>query len=267
MCLVMACTLQILSWGCRPDTPKATSRQLHPTSKLLAQLMSMDESVRFDVQVSALKQIKHVDRQELEEALTALGRKNVSTLIYVCIKSGRRILYEVSPPARMVLEAAAGSFPNIAYYYARVAPESGLDELLRLYRRHPAERLSICLAIGEIQQPEAISFLWVEAQRLKSGGKSAIAQLHGLKGASEGIDTAELFIMLDQRLDREEVIALAELDVRLSDEELKTLWQSGAIKRNFAIQCILGNPEFHYESLSWVVDRYLEAGQTDAVLQ
>jgi hypothetical protein len=230
---------------------------------LLTQLTSTKESVRFKAQVAAIRHMAAISLRELEAFLTSLRKKNVSALIYVCIKTRSHKLYQLSPPAVMVLESAAGAFPNIAYYYARVKPSSGLEKLIGLYHRYPAQRLPICLALGELDRSKAHSFLLAEARTIKTAGKGVYAHLCGLKGAADVVESKDVLWMLEQKLDREEIIALAEVGVRWSDAQLKSLWQSGAAKRNFALQCILGDPEAFFDIFCWIINQHLDNGDSD----
>ncbi len=166
--LIAVCLAPML-WGCHSDVPKAAwaaGDKNHP--KLLERLTAVDEAERFEVIDAAKSQIGHMEPKQIEVALTALRPKNLSTLIYVCIETHNPVLYHLSPPARQALENSPGSYPNIAYYYARVNPDNGLKALFGLYERHPDKRLPVCLAIGEICQKEARSFLLAKAK----GGKS-----------------------------------------------------------------------------------------------
>jgi hypothetical protein len=234
---------------------------------LLTQLTSTKESERFKAQAAAIRHTAALSHRELETVLTSLRKKNVSALIYVCIKTRNAVLYKLSSPAVMVLESGAGAFPNIAYYYARVRPSSGLEKLFRLYHRHPANRLPICLALGELDRPEARRFLLTEARKSKRAGEGVLAQLNGLKGAAGVVESKDVFWMLDRKLDREEIIALAEVGVQLSDAQLKTLWQSGASKRNYALQSILGDPEAYFHVLCWIIKQYLDSDDSDKARQ
>lgn len=265
--LVIICTIWVMLWGCHSDTSKAESMPVDQSMALLTKLTSPHESERFRAQTSAIQRMEEITLRKIEDTLTALRQKNVSTLIYVCIKTQNDALYRMSPPAKMAIENADGAFPNIAYYYARVNPLSGFNELASLYRRYPEHRLPICLALGELKQPDARHFLLTQARKTKSAGESVVAHLHGLKGASNAIDPSQVLFMLDQRLGREEIIALAELDVSLSDSQLQMLWRSGAAKRSFALQSVLGDPEAYFDSLRWIIKQYFDAGQLDIVHQ
>lgn len=265
--LLWVCAVWVLFWGCHTDTPKADPMPADQSMQLLRQLTSTNEAERFKVQAQAIEDFSDISRRELETVLTSLRKKNVSTLIYACIKTRSEVLYGLNPPATMVLESAAGAFPNIAYYYARVKPSAGLQRLIELYHRNPDRRLPICLALGEVDLPQARSFLLAEARKIKSTGHDVYAQLCGLKGAAGNVTSGDVLWMLEQKLGREEVIALAEVDVRLTDTELKAIWQSGAVKRNYALQRVLGNPDAYFDVLNWIIDQYLKNGNSDMVRQ
>ena len=163
--ILLICAILMTFGGC-PTAPSRTDSRRIP-SDLLTRLTAPEESVRFSVMDQALKDGTLIRAKELETALTNLRKKNISTLIYVCIKTQNTALYHLSAPAAMALENTAGAFPNIAYYYARVDPASGVEALLRLYHRYPNERLAVCLALGEVQQKKVHDFLLKEAKALK----------------------------------------------------------------------------------------------------
>jgi hypothetical protein len=265
--LIVVCLAPILC-GCHNDVPKAAwaaGDKNHP--KLLERLTAVDEAERFEVIDAAKSQIGHMEPKEVEVALTSLRPKNLSTLIYVCIESRNPVLYQLSPPARQALENSPGSYPNIAYYYARVNPDNGLKVLFGLYERHPDKRLPVCLAIGEVCQKEARSFLLAKAKAVKAKGRPVTHMLAGLKHSCRSFGEAELDWFLRQSLDREELIALSELNFELPVEKVKTCWQSGGVKRFFAIELVMGQPDKLFDALRWMIDQYLNAGDTNTVKQ
>jgi hypothetical protein len=71
--------------------------------------------------------------------------------------------------------------------------------------------------------------------------------------------------LLGLSLDREETIALSQLDLNLSPGRLRTLWQAGGRNRFFAVEVILGAPQTHFDLLRWMVDQHLKAGEADTV--
>lgn len=265
--ILLICAILMTFGGCPTAPHRTASGRNYHAIDLLTRLTAPEESVRFGVLEQALRSETLIRAEELETVLTTLREKNVSTLIYACIKTGNRALYHLSAPAGMALENTAGAFPNIAYYYARVDPVSGFEALLRLYHRYPKERLAVCLALGEVPQKKAGDFLMQEAKALKSAGGRIIEHLFGLKSTPDAITAPDVVWMLERSLDREEIIALAELDIPWTDAQLETFWQSGSVKRHFAVQCILSDPDEHFESLDWMINQYLQTGDTDTVRQ
>jgi hypothetical protein len=254
--------------ACSREPPKSAADELNtPAAELLKQLTAVDEAERFAVLDRAKERIGHIDVEEVEDALTALRPKNVSTLIYVCIQVKSRLLFGLPSAAQKALEHSAGSFPNLAYYLARVDSDIGLPVLLDLYERHPAHRMAICLAIGETCHPKAVGFLLEQARRIKITGGEIVAHLAGLKHSCRGIDRATVDWLLTQELTREETIALSELALDLPPERLRTLWQAGGRRRFLAVEIILGAPLAHFETLRWMVDQYLMAGDKNTVRQ
>jgi hypothetical protein len=260
--------LVCMFWGCHNDAPKPASLTGDNNHhKLLEQLTAVNEAERFEVLQTAKSKIGHMESKDVEAALTSLRPKNVSTLIYTCIKTSNPVLYHLSPPARQALENSTGSFPNIAYYYARVNPDEGLKALFGLYERYPDKRLPVCLAIGEVCQKEAGDFLRSEAKAVKTDGGMVTHLLAGLKHSCNSIGEVDVEWFLTQSLDREELIALSELNVELSIDRVKTYWKSGGPKRFFAIESIMGDPDKHFEAFCWLIDQYMKAGDTDTVRQ
>jgi hypothetical protein len=264
-CRLLLAVLMVLL-GCSGESPKSAASAVDtPAAELLKQLTATDEGVRFAVLDTAKKQIDYLSPRETEAALTALRPKNVSTLIYVCIQTKSKLLLDLSPAAQKALEHSAGSFPNLAYYLARVDPAAGLPALVNLYERHPNQRMAICLAVGEICHPKASDFLLDQARRIKTSGGDIVAPLAGLKHACRKIDPETVDWLLAQQLNREETIALSELDLNLPPKRLQTLWLAGGRDRFLAVEVILGAPQTHFETLRWMVDQYLKAGDKNTV--
>jgi hypothetical protein len=263
--ILIAIYLVIIVWGCHNDAPKAASEPDNNDKKLLERLTSVDEAERFEVIDGAKSLIGHTSPKEVEDVLTSLRPKNLSTLIYACIETRNPVLYHLSPPARQALENATGSYPNIAYYYARVNPNDGLKALLSLYERYPDKRLAVCLAIGEVCQKEATDFLLTEAKAVKAKGGTVTYMLAGLKHPCRSIGEADLDWFLMQSLDREELIALSELDFELPVDKVKEYWKSGGAKRIFTIELIMGHPDELFDALRWMIDQLMNAGDTEMV--
>lgn len=257
----------VLIWGCRTDTPQSSPKGLDQTGRLLTQLTSPEESERFKCLEQAMKQVASFTRKDLENTLTALRPKNISTLVYVYLRTRNPTLYQLSDPATMALQTTDGAFPNIAYYYARVQPKSGVDVLLSLYRRCPDQRLPICLALGEIPDQKAYDFLLSEAKTIKMNGGDALSHLLAFKNSPKAFSPDNLFWLLDQKLNREEIITLSQFNVALTREQLQTLWQAGPVKQEFAVQYILKDPEASFAAFEWMIAQYLQAGRTDKLRQ
>jgi hypothetical protein len=266
--VLIALHLVLMLGGCHRDAPKAASATSHNDCQMLLQrLTDANEAERFGVIGAARSRIGEMGAKEVAAALTALRPKNVSTLIYVCIKTRNPVFYRLSPSARQSLENSPGSFPNIAYYYARVNPGEGLNALFGLYERHPDKRLPVCLAIGEVCQKEAGNFLLAEAKTVKTQGGMVTDMLSGLKHSCRSMGENNLDWFLAQSLDREELIVLSELTLSLPFDKIKTYWKSGGVKRLFAIELIMGQPAKLFDALCWMIDQYMKAGDTDTVRQ
>ena len=265
--LIIFC-LMLIYCGCHNHAPKAVSKaSVNDRQKLLKRLTAVSEADRFETIEAAKSQFRHTDPKEVEIILTSLRPKNVSTLIYICIETRNPVLYHLSPPARQALENSAGSYPNIAYYYARVNPDDGLNALFGLYERHPDKRLPVCLALGEVCKKEASDFLLAKAKAVKGKGGTVTYMLSGLKHSCRSMGETDLDWFLMQSLDREELIALSELGFDLPADKVKTYWKSGGIKRLFAIERILGQPDKLFDVLRWMIGRYMNTGDTETVKQ
>lgn len=258
----------LLVMGCSSNASHTNENELSKKNlALLEQLTSDKEPERFKVLDPAFHRIGGITIQELESCLIALRPKNVSTLIYVYMKTKNDTLYSVNLPSKEALERSNGSFPNIVYYYARVNPTKGLKNLVRLYGQVPDKRMAICKAIGEIPNEDAYDFLLSNAKSEKLNGNNILSHLSGLKRTSQSIILVDLYWLLEQNLDREELIALSEWGPQLTDDQLKALWKEGAKKEKYVVQVVLGNPQKYFETLQWMIDKYLKARQIDIVRQ
>ena len=255
-------------WGCPIEAPKAQPNAGALSGMdLLRGLTAMEERTRFALLETAKKNINQLALKDIEVTLTALRQKNVSTLIYVFMETKNKRLYQLRPPARQALENSAGSFPNIAYYYARVNPAAGLPALRRLFEQQPRYRLAISLALGEVCHSDASDFLLSQARQHKRRGEDITPFLSGLKTSCSPVKTEALDWFLKQNLNREELIALSEIDLALPSARLKELWRAGGQGRFLAIQIILGEPNTHFEVLEWLIAQYLDAGDTETIEQ
>jgi hypothetical protein len=266
--VILVLLVLLLVGSCQSDTPKLGSED-KPVSHvdLLEQLTSKNEAERFKVLDAARSQLPVIKIQEIESVLTDPRPKNVSTLIYVHIKEQSEALYQLSILAKTAVENSEGSFPNIAYYYSRVEPSTGVNELYRLYAQHPGNRMAICKAIGEVPGPSGYGFLLTEAKSEISSGNRILNQLAGMKSSDAQTSMADLEWFLDKKLDREELIALSELEIKFSNEQLMDFWISGGRKKAFATEIMLGDPDQYLKTLQWVISQHLESGETDEVRQ
>jgi len=250
-----------------PALPGDTSQSKENVGTLLKQLMSPREAERFRAMDKAKTQLKGISVKNIEQVLTSLRKKNVSTLIFSLMEAGSDVLYGVSLPARRAAENSEGSFPNIAFYYARISPRKGLPELYRLYGERGDQRLSICKAIGETGDSEALKFLMAEAKAEKMDGASAFPFIAGMQSSNRNVSRDAIEWFLEQNLDREEIILLSRLRTSLTQRELVSLYDEGKKKRVYAIEHIFRKPDIYFEALCSVIDKELENRQYDKVRQ
>lgn len=236
-------------------------------SDILNQLTSADEAERFKAMDRIKAQEGLVTVRDIEQSLASLRKKNVSTLIFVLMEAGSDILYRVGLPAKMALENSEGSFPNIAYYYAKIQPAKGLTELYRLYGKQSDERMAICKAIGEVGTREATNFLMAEALREKQAGNSMIPHLAGLQHSRRIMGKSEIGRFLGQNPDREEIILLSRFDSDLDSDTLIAFYTEGGIKRSYAVEYVFREPGVHFNVLCFMTDTEVEKQNYDAVLQ
>lgn len=234
---------------------------------ILDRLISPDELRRFGDLEKAKENINRIKADDIERLVTSLRQKNMSTLIFVLMETGSDILYHLSPPAQMSVENSAGSFPNIAYYYARINPEKGLGELYRLYDKNRDQRLHICKAIGEVGSLKAAEFLMAEAMMAKESGNSIVPMLAGLLIYNKPVGQDKILWLLEQSLDREEIILLSELNIGFSQNELAGLYNYGGKKADYAVQYIFRDPVANFEAIRFIVDKELENKNYDRVLE
>jgi hypothetical protein len=267
--LINICTalVLILLWGCHADPPHGKRKRSAMNTVLMKQLTCADEAERFKALKKALHQEASISREDVEDVLIALGDKNVSTLIYLFMKSDNALLYHISPPAKMALENSQGSFPNIAYYYAKVNSSDGIRELNLLYERYQEKRMAVCLALGSIKSDDAFKLLLTKAKSEKERGNNILAQLCGLKGTLRPLSSDSALSFLNKKLDREEVITLSEIPATLTYEQHKQLWTSNGPKKTYVVQSVLGNPVKYFETLRWIVEQLKQAGDGEAIRQ
>jgi hypothetical protein len=257
----------LLLWGCYVDTPHGKTKRPAKSTVLIKQLTAVDEAKRFKALKKAMHQVASISREDIEEALVSLGDKNVSTLIYLFIKSENALLYHIGPSAKMALENSQGSFPNMAYYYAKVNPSAGIRELNLLYERYPDKRMAICLALGSMKSDDAFKLLLTKAKSEKKLGNNILSQLCGLKGTLRRLSADSVLSFLNQKLDREEVITLSEIPATLTHEQHKQLWTSQGPQKTYVVQSVLGNPVKYFDTLRRIVQQLKQAGDGETIRQ
>lgn len=234
---------------------------------LLRQLTSSDEAERFRAIEEAKKQIASMDINNIETTLTSLRKKNVSTLIFVLMEMRSEAIYKLSLIAKKAVENSEGSFPNIAYYYARVNPQKGLSELFRLYKEDIINHMSICKAIGEVGTQDALNFLITRVKEERKADKEIVTLLAGLQSYNRVINNEEIQFLLEQNLTRGEIILLSKLKTNFTQQSLTSLWKANNQKKTYAIEYVLSNPSANFETLQAIIKHELAAKRRDTVLQ
>jgi len=245
----------------------AAGIRVHSNS-LLIQLTSPDEAERFMALAKGEKQFGNLSIQEIESVLTTLREKNVSALIFILIETGNDAIYNMSFPARLSMERSEGSFPNIAYYYARVRPEKGLTELYRLYGGYREQRTVICKALGETKDLKAVDFLIQEAGKQTHSGSSMYAHLAGLLSSDYVFEGSKILSFLEDKLDREEIIMLSNLKANWNREDLISLYESGNNrKKSYVIQYVFRAPETNFDVFQYIIDNKINQKDYEGVLR
>ncbi|MCP4345730.1 MAG: hypothetical protein GY795_09415 [Desulfobacterales bacterium] len=234
---------------------------------ILTRLLSHKEAERFRVLEKAKERFSSIKTSGIENALVSLQKKNVSTLIFVLTEIRSEAVYNMDSTVQRVLENSEGSFPNIAYYYARVRPRKGLFHLGRLYETHSIQRLFICKAIGETGFSEALDFLMAEAEKQKISGKNIIPHLAGLQCMNKIMNKADISRFLEQELSREEIILLSGLKTDFSQADLISFCKHRKIKNEYAVQYVFRNPGHNFKAFRFIVEKQLNNKQYDKVLQ
>lgn len=262
------CLFLSLSCAGSPAPPPApVDRKVHEQGEagaLLMALTSPKEAERYQAIETAQKRSGLFRPVEIESTLTAIREKNVSALIFIFMEARNDILYRLGVPARMALENSPGSFPNIAFYYARIRTTEGVKSLIRLYDTHEDQKMAICKAIGESGAPEGLSFLLNKTEKAKSAG-SRIPLLAGLKAFRRTIDKARIISFLGLELDREEIILLSQLKTDFSADEVIALYRGNNRQRAYALEYIFTSPEQHFKALQFIIDEMMERKQFDRV--
>jgi hypothetical protein len=231
---------------------------------LLMKLTSAREAERYQAIETAQKRAGLFRADEIEAALTAIREKNVSALIFIFMETQNDILYQLGLPAKMALENSPGSFPNIAFYYARIRSIDGVKALIRLYDTHSDQKMAICKAIGESGSQEGLSFLLDKTQKAKSAG-SRIPELAGLKAFRGTVEKAHIISFLGLELDREEIILLSQLKTNFSTDELISLYRGNNRQSAYALEHIFTAPEQNFTALQSIIDEMMERRQFDRI--
>jgi len=234
---------------------------------LLNQLASKDETIRFGAIEWVKSHIDFIESDHLEATLTSLCKKNVSTLIFVLTQMQSDALYRLNIPAVKVIENSEGSFPNIAYYYARVHPGKGWPRLVRLYYEQREHRIPICKAIGESALSGSLSFLISRALEEKRMEKPIIAQLAGLQSYPGRTDRRHIQSLLELQLNPEEIIMLARVKTDFKPEHLMALMEAGAEKKSYATEYILGQLPESFKILQSIVNSEIRSQNWDYVIR
>lgn len=263
--VIAACAASQPGKSDAPEDSPSSQPKDQEISILLNKLTSPSEAERFQALRKAEGEMAHIPPEAIERLLTCLRQKNVSTLIFALIQAENDAIYHLSPSAQAAAERSPGSFPNIAYYYARVSPEKGLPQLKRLYEKYPGQRLFICQSIGETGVSEAVEFLLKTGKTEKQLGNSLFPFLAGLRASEKVLEKNEILWFLDQDLDREELISLSYLSTRIGQKELVSLYQEGRQKRVYAIQYIFRDPGGNFEALCAIIDKAIENKNYDQV--
>jgi hypothetical protein len=245
-----------------PSDTKASEQQ--EVTLLLEKLISQKEADRYQAVEAAKKRSGRFTAEEIESTLTGIRQKNVSALIFVFMETRNDIFYRLGVPARMTLENAEGSFPNIALYYARVRPSEGFNALVTLYETHADQKMAICKAIGETGSPEGAAFLIHKAEQADKTG-SRIPMLAGLKVLRQTVDKSRIASFLNLDLDREEIILLSQLKTDFSVDELISLYKGSSRQRAYALEYIFMTPEDNFAALQFIINEMMELRQFDRV--
>jgi hypothetical protein len=253
-----------VSHGGLPPTSGAKAAGQRDAAVLLEKLTSPREADRYQAIEAAKKSAESFTAEEVEGALTQIREKNVSALIFFFMESRNDVVYRLGVPARMTLENSPGSFPNIAFYYARVRPSEGLKALLKLYETHEDQKMAICKAIGETGSPDGAAFLMRKAEQAQKTG-SRIPMLAGLKVLHRTVDKTRIASFLNADLDREEIILLSQLKTDFSGDELISLYNGNNRQRTYALEYIFMAPENNFESLQFIINEMMERQQFDRV--
>ena len=235
---------------------------------ILIRLISPDEKERFSAMEEAKNQPDRIVSGDIEKILKMPRKKNLSTLIFVLMEKRDNLIYEMSFPARKAVENSEGSFPNIAYYYARIRPRKGLRELYRLYQEHGDQRLTISKAMGETALPEAANFLMTEVFSHRNSGNSAFAPMAGLSASGVSVDKDKILRLLGENLDREEVILLSNLRTEFTQSDLMLLYEQGnKRKQGYVIQRIFREPARNFKMVRFVTEQAIEKGREDRAME
>jgi len=236
-------------------------------STVLYKLLSPKELKRFHVIEKVKKMIDSISLKEIETIILSNKNINVSTLIFVLMEKKRSDIYYLEAKTLSVLEQNIGAFPNICYYYARITPQKGIRNLIRLYNNNLNERMFICRALGEIATKEAFSFLLDEAIKQKKDKKNIYSQLAGLLTTQKKIPIDKLNWLLDQELDREEIIILSKFKCNLNQNHIMSLYFKGKLKKYFAIEYIFRDLKKNFSAMKKIIEEELNNNHIDFVMK
>lgn len=250
------------SHGGNPSHANRTPQDGRDAAALLAQLLSPNESSRFQAIDAAKKKSDMFAADEIDRALMHRGEKNVSTLLFVFMETGNDMLYRLGPHAKKELENSRGSFPNIAYYYSRIRPSEGITALFRLYETHDEGKMAICKAIGETGDPQGAAFLLRKTEQAQGAG-NRIPMLAGLTGSRSTVDKSRIASLLTADLNREEIILVSALPTDFSQNELISFYRGSHRERAYALEYIFRAPEANFEALRSIVVEMITQKQMD----
>lgn len=261
---VLSALCLLAAFACASSRGNTTDDADQQAAALLTQLTSQTEFVRFQALEAAGRRDSPFAAAQIENALIDLRPKNLSTFIFFFLEKRNPILYELMGTAKKTLENSEGSFPNIAYYYARVHPSDGLKRLFLLFETRADQKMAVCKAIGETRSAEGTAFLLEKTKTAELPG-SRMPQLAGLKVSGGTIPKVHITSLLGEDLDREEIVLLSQLKTDFSDREIISLYRGNKRQREYALESIFMKPEDHFEALRFVINEMLAQGQSDRI--
>ena len=216
-------------------------------------LLSSDESNRFKGLEIVRQKKLIVSEKCLKKALTNNKDINVSALIFILTEKNNELLYNLSSNLKKIIEQSNTSFPNIAYYYAKVSPDIGIAYLFELYNNFKKHHLYICKAIGIIKSKKAIDFLIKKAVENNNNSLSIKPQLSGLIASKQNIKNSIINQFLGNNLSVDEIIMLARVKTNIEQNSIKEIYLSGQKQRLYAIEYILNNIDDNFDIFKEIV--------------